>query len=127
MGVVSTGQASAEYTALLALVTAALAGAGAAVGLGSVGAAVVDSVRTGICIVGGDVCRPSDAEAAGLSPCTVSQQTDGSATRLTVLSVRIGASGQWTVAERSDGSYVLTRTDGKSLGAGVGIGVAASP
>jgi hypothetical protein len=124
---VSTGQASAEYTAVLALVAAALAGAGAAVGLGDVGSSVVHTLRTGICIVGGDVCRPSDAEAAGLAPCTVSQETEGSATRLTVFSIRFGASGRWTVAERSDGSYVLTRTDGKSLGAGGGLGVAASP
>jgi hypothetical protein len=124
---VSTGQASAEYTAVLALVTAALAGAGAAVGLGEVGRSVVHTVRTGICIVGGDICRPSDAEAAGLSPCTVTQETEGGATRLIVLSVRFGASGRWTLAERSDGSYVITRTDGTSLGAGVGLGLTASP
>jgi hypothetical protein len=124
---VSDGQASAEYAALLALVAAALAGAGAAVGVGGVGSAVVEGVRTGICIVGGDVCRAADAEAAGLSPCTLTERTDGGATKLTVLSVRLGASGKWTVAARSDGSYVMTRTDGKSVGVGVGIGVAASP
>ena len=27
------------------------------------------TVRTGLCIVGGDVCRPADAAAAGLAPC----------------------------------------------------------
>jgi hypothetical protein len=123
----NTGQASAEYTAILALVAAALAGAGALVGLGGVGEAVAGGVRTGICIVGGDVCRASDAEAAGLAPCTVSERTDGGGATFTIVSIRLGGSGQWTVASRSDGSVIATRTDGHSAGFGVGIGIDASP
>jgi hypothetical protein len=127
MPFMTAGQASAEYTALLALAGVVLAGAGAVVGLGGVGTAVADGVRTGICIVAGDICRASDAKAAGLSPCTLSERTDGGATKLTMLSFRIGAAGAWTVASRSDGSVVLTRTDGKSAGVAVGIGVSATP
>ena len=54
----STGQAGAEYGALLALVAAAHAGAGAIVGPADVGTDVAATVRTGICIVAGDECRP---------------------------------------------------------------------
>jgi hypothetical protein len=123
----TTGQATTEYTAVLALIAAALAGAGAVIGLGGVGEAVAGGVRTGICIVGGDICRTSDAEALGLAPCTVSERTDGGGATFTVVSIRLGGSGQWTVATRSDGSVIATRTDGKSAGFGAGLGFEASP
>ena len=64
----ATGQATAEYAGLLALVAAALLGAGAVVGVGGVGDAVAAGLRTGICIVGGDVCRASDAAAVTSNP-----------------------------------------------------------
>ena len=38
------------------------------------GAKVVAAVRTGLCIVGGDVCRPADAAAAGLAPCLTGER-----------------------------------------------------
>jgi hypothetical protein len=123
----SAGQASAEYTAMLALVAAALAGVGSLVGLDSVAQAVAGGVRTGICIVGGDVCRASDADAAGLAPCTVDERTDGGGTTLTIVSLRLGGSDQWTVARRSDGSVMVTRSEGRSAGVSVGIGIEASP
>jgi hypothetical protein len=123
----SPGQATAEYAGLLALVAAALAGAGAVVGLEDVAKAVAGGVRTGICIVGGDVCRTADAEAAGLSPCTLAERTEGGGAKFTLLSVRLGADGLWTVASRSDGSVVLTRTEGRSAGVTAGFGIAASP
>jgi hypothetical protein len=123
----ASGQASAEYAAVLALVAAALAGAGAVLGLGGVGEAVASGVRTGICIVGGDVCRASDAEAAGLAPCTVAERTHGGGATLTIVSIRLGSSGEWTVASRSDGSVVVTRADERSAGVAAGIGAEASP
>jgi Flp pilus assembly pilin Flp len=121
------GQTTGEYAALLALVAAALAGAGAVVGLGAVGTAVADGVRTGICIVAGDVCRASDAAAAGLSPCTVSERTRGEGLTFTVASLRLGADDGWTAARRSDGSVLITHADRRRVGAKVGIGVEASP
>jgi hypothetical protein len=118
---------SAEYTALLALVGAAFAGAGAVVGLGTIADAVAGGVRTGICIVAGDVCRASDAAAAGLAPCTLADHTRGEALTFTVASVRFGADDSWTAARRSDGSVVITHVDERKLGAKVGLGVEASP
>lgn len=123
----STGQTSAEYTALLALVAVALGGAGAVVGLGTLGDAVAKTVRTGICIVSGDVCRASDAEAAGLAPCTVAESTRGQGLTFTVASLRFGADDSWTAARRSDGSVIITHADERRLGGKVGIGVEASP
>jgi Flp pilus assembly pilin Flp len=121
------GQTTPEYAALLALVAAVLAGTGAVVGLGGVAAAVAAGVRTGICIVAGDVCRASDAAAAGLSPCTVAEHTRGQGLTFTIASVRFGADDGWIAARRSDGSVLITRVEHRRLGASVGLGVEASP
>ena len=110
------GQATAEYAALLALVAPALAGAGALVGLRTIGDMVVATVRTGICIVGGDVCRTSDAEAAGLEPCTVGERALGRGLTLTVASIRLGSGDEWTAATRSDGSVLVTKSRRRSGG-----------
>src|SRR5262245_60424151 len=118
---------SAEYTALLGLVGAALAGTGAIVGLETVGDAVASTVRTGICIVAGDVCRASDAEAAGLAPCTLAESTRGEGLTFTVASIRFGADDSWTAARRSDGTVIVTHDDQRRLGGKVGLGVEASP
>jgi hypothetical protein len=118
---------SAEYTALLGLVGAALAGTGAAVGLDSIGDAVVSGVRTGICIVAGDVCRASDAAAAGLTPCTVAESARGEGLTFTIASLRLGADDTWTAARRSDGSVIITHAEKRKVGGTVGIGVEASP
>jgi hypothetical protein len=118
---------SAEYTALLGLVGAALAGAGAVVGLGTIGDAVASGVRTGICIVSGDVCRASDAEAAGLGPCTLAEHARGEGLTFTIASLRLGADDGWTAARRSDGSVVITHSEKRSVGGTAGIGLEASP
>jgi hypothetical protein len=123
----TTGQATAEYTAMLALVAAALAGAGAVVGLGTIADAVAGGVRTGICIVAADVCRASDAEASGLAPCTVAEHTRGEGLTFTVLSLRLGADDGWTAARRSDGSVLITHAERREVGGKVGIGFEASP
>jgi hypothetical protein len=112
---------------MLALVAAALAGAGAVVGLGAIGEAVASGVRTGICIVAGDVCRTSDAEAAGLEPCTLDDHTRGEGLTFTVASLRFGANDTWTAARRSDGSVVITHADERKVGGKIGVGVEASP
>jgi hypothetical protein len=123
----TSGQATAEYTAVLALVAAALAGAGAVVGLDGVGRAVASGVRTGICIVGGDICRASDAAAAGLSPCTVDERTKGGGAVVSVGWLRLGDAKGVAVALRSDGSVLVTRTHERRGGAGAGIGIDATP
>jgi hypothetical protein len=121
------GQATAEYVGLLALAAVVFAGVGATVGLGAVGEAVADGVRTGICIVGGDICRSSDAAAAGLEPCTVGERSEGGGTTIAVGWLRLGGGDGWTVAQRSDGSVLVTKTHDRMAGAGAGIGIEASP
>jgi hypothetical protein len=123
----AAGQATAEYTVVLALVAAALAGAGAAAGVGGVGEAIAAVVRTGICIAGGDVCRDSDARAAGLTPCTLGDRERGGGGAVTVLSLRIGRGESSTVATRSDGSVVVTRLRDGDIGIAGGFGAAAGP
>jgi hypothetical protein len=121
------GQASLDYLGLLTVVTVALAGAGTAAGLAEVPRAVVQAARTGICIVGGDVCRASDAAAAGLSPCLTGETAHGRGLAVTILSVRLGRSGSWTVAQRSDGSVLVTRLVGDAIGLAGGIGLQLGP
>jgi Flp pilus assembly pilin Flp len=122
-----SGQASIEYAGVLGLVAAVLAAAGTAGGLDGVGRAVASGLRTGVCIVAGDVCRASDAEAAGLEPCTVHERSRGSAGTVVLASVRLGGGGEWTVASRSDGSVLVTETEDRAVGASAGLGVEASP
>jgi hypothetical protein len=122
------GQAAPEYVGLLAVVAVALAGAGAATGIAaSVPGAVVHAARTGLCIVGGDICRASDAAAAGLAPCLTGETAQGHGVAVTIFSVHLGRSGSWTVAQRSDGSVLITRLEGDAIGLAGGIGVALGP
>jgi hypothetical protein len=122
-----TGQATSEYAGLLALIATALLSAGMLAGLDGVGAAVAKGIRTGICIVGGDVCRSSDAAAAGLAPCTVGERSAGGGATISIAWVRIGDRNGWSVATRSDGSVLVTRVHAHRGGVGAGIGVEASP
>ncbi len=89
--------------------------------------AVVHAARTGICIAGGDVCRASDAAAAGLAPCLTGETARGSGAAVTVLSVHLGHSGSLTVAQRSDGSVLITKLSGEAAGLVGGVGVALGP
>ncbi len=98
-----------------------------AAGLAGVPAQVARVVRTGVCIVGGDVCRTSDAAAAGLAPCTLSDRRRGGGLAVTILSVRIGGDHQWLVARRSDGSVAVTKVARDDLGASGGLGLRARP
>lgn len=121
------GQGSLEYVGLLSVVAAVLAVAGPVTGVSGVGAEVVRVVRTGVCIVAGDVCRSSDAAAAGLAPCTLSDRRRGGGVAVTVMSVRLGGSHDWTIAQRSDGSVLVTREDGDEAGLSGGLGFEAGP
>jgi hypothetical protein len=114
-----------DYTALLALLAVAFAGAGAATGLaGGLPAQVAHVVRTAICIVGGDVCRPVDAAAEGLEPCVLDERGNGGSVTLSIVLVRIGEGGEWTLARRSDGTLLVTHSDERRAGVGAGIGLA---
>ena len=123
----AAGQASLEYVGLLALVATAFAVAAPAAGLAGVPAEVANVVRTGICIVGGDVCRDADAVAAGLAPCTVSDRRRGGGLAVTLMSLRVGGDHQWLVAQRSDGSVVVTKTHRDDVGVSGGLGYELGP
>jgi hypothetical protein len=121
------GQATVDYAAVVTVVALVLAGAGAAAasasGLGGVPRTVAHTVRIGLCMVGGDVCRSSDAAAAGLSPCLTSEDVDGEGLTVTILSFDLGGSGSWSVARRSDGSVLVTRLEQGAAGVTGGVGV----
>jgi hypothetical protein len=119
----ASGQGSLEYVGLLTLVGALLALAGPVAGLPGVGTEVARAVRTGICIVGGDVCRSSDAAREGLAPCVVSDRRRGGGAAATVFFVKVGDDHQWTVAQRSDGSVLVTRQEGGHAGVAAGVGL----
>ena len=123
----AAGQASLEYVGLLALVVTAFAVAMPAAGVAGVPARVAGVVRTGVCIVGGDVCRASDAAAAGLRPCTLSDERRGGGLAITVLSVRVGGEHQWLVARRSDGSVSVTKVARDDVGVSGGLGYELGP
>ena len=123
----AAGQSSLEYVGLLALVATALAVAAPAAGLAGVPAEVARAVRTGVCIVAGDICRASDAAAAGLAPCTLSERRRGGGLAVTVLSVQVGGDHRFLVTRRSDGSVGVTKLARDELGASGGLGLEAGP
>jgi hypothetical protein len=123
----AAGQSSLEYVGLLSVVLAALAVGGPAAGLPGVGVEVARAVRTGACIVGGDVCRRADAVAEGLAPCTLSERVRGTGAALTVVSLRIGERHQLTITRRSDGSVLIARLEGDEAGVSGGVGITAGP
>ena len=111
---------------MLLVVAAVLAG-GATLAVTGVGERVVKSVRTGLCIVGGDLCRGADAEAAGLEPCLTSQRSRRQDTTLDVAVVRLGEHDEWQLALRSDGQAIVTKLEESQAGGTVGVGVTFSP
>ena len=122
-----TGQASLEYVAVLALVAAVLGVAGATGALPAVGERVAATLRLGVCVVAGDVCRSREARAAGLAPCTLRAATRGRGGELTLASVRFGGHGQWSAARRSDGTITVTRAQDGNLGVSAGLGFVFTP
>jgi len=124
----TAGQASTEYVGILLVIVAVLAAGGAAAAaIPGVGERIGKTVRTGICIVGGDVCRTSDAAAAGLPPCVTSAESARQDTTLDIAVVRLGGHGEWLLALQSDGGAVVTRLEQNEVGGTVGVGLTFSP
>ena len=113
---------------MLLVVGVLLAGAAAtALAVPGVGERVSGAVRTGLCIVGGDVCRTADAAAAGLAPCLTSERGTRQDTTLDLAVVRLGGHGEWQIALQSDGGAVVTRLQENEGGGTVGVGLTFSP
>jgi hypothetical protein len=111
-----------DYAALLTVVAVAFIGAGTVAGFSALPARVAQTIRTGICIVGGDVCRPADAVADGLAPCVVAEKAEGAGLTVSLAVLRIGESGEWSAARRSDGTVLITHTRDRRAGATGGVG-----
>ena len=97
------GQATPEYVGVVTLVAVALSLA-AAVAAPDLPRTLAHHIRVGLCIAGGDVCRSSDAQRAGLEPCVVSAHEGDQHTRVILAAVSYGAHDDMVVERRSDGS-----------------------
>ena len=123
-----SGQASAEYVAIVLVVGVVLAAAAtAAFAVTGIGERVSRTVRTALCIVGGDVCRTADAAAAGLGPCVTGERSTRQDTTLDIAVIRLGGHGEWQIALQSDGGAVVTRLEENEAGGTVGVGLTFSP
>ena len=118
----TAGQATFEYIAAVALVAAVFVVAAPAVGAPDLGRAVVDAVKHGICVAGGDICTNGDARRAGLAPCPLRSDTTGGEGFVTAFSVELGGKLTLTVTPRSDGTVGVVRTADGSAGVTGGIG-----
>lgn len=119
----SRGQASVEYVAAIALVAIVLAVGTVAVAAPGLPGAVADKLRLALCIVGGDVCRPSDAAARGLEPCVTSAADHERETGLTFLFIRGSGNETYAIERLSDGRIRLSAGYGQGASATAGIGV----
>ena len=122
-----SGQASAEYVAIVAIVAVVLAGVGTAVASPDLRAALARHMQTALCVVGGDICRAADAAAAGLPPCPLIQRTRDHNGGLDILIFRVRGGDVWTVEERSDGSVVYTAANDTGAGLTAGVGLQLAP
>lgn len=123
----ASGQASTEYVAALAVVVVVFLGVGTAIAAPGVPRTVVREFKHALCVVGGDVCRASDAAARGLPPCVVASNGGSSGRGVTVGLLRLGRSGADMIERRSDGTLRITRSKGTDLSGTVGLEVAAGP
>jgi hypothetical protein len=124
----STGQASAEYVGLLALVavllTAALAFSGAVPALGR---SLVDAVRHGICLVSGNVCTPREARQAGLQACPLFRRSRDEEAGASVAIIALARGDAMAIERRSDGSASVSFMDGGKAGVTGSVGLRLSP
>lgn len=116
----TSGQASIEQAALVALVAVVLGGA--AVVAGGLGAGVVNAVHSGvrraICVAGGDRCAAFHEER----PCVVHRNERRQAKALSVVFLRVGARVGVVREQWSDGRTVVTVHDDIDTGAVFGLG-----
>jgi len=121
----TAGQATVEYIAAVALVAAVLAGAGTAVGAPAIPARIVHGIRHGICIVAGDVCTPSEAAAAGLSPCLVKASTRGREGEASFVFFRAGSGTAFSASQDSQGRITVVKRHLDQAGVQTGAELAA--
>lgn len=115
------GQATSEYVALLALVAVVLL-ALAGISASGIGSGVLAGLQRGICVVAPGPCPAIVALTDDLAPCPVAKQVKEERLSETIASVKLGTSGTLSVVRGSDGSAVVTLSDGSSVGGELGAG-----
>jgi hypothetical protein len=117
----TSGQASSEYVALVALVAVACVLA-AGLTSGGIGARVLAGLQRGLCAVAGRACPAPTPVSADLAPCPLDRATRTEAVGETIGVVRLGASGTLSATRTSDGHVAVTLSDGGASGAEIGAG-----
>ena len=115
------GQASLEYVAVVALVTAALGVVAAVAGAEAIPAAVAAQVHRAFCIVEGGDCLSDE----GPRPCVVRARAGGRQNRVSLVVARAADGREILTEERSDDTFAVTVTDtgeataGRKIASGV--------
>jgi Flp pilus assembly pilin Flp len=111
------GQATLEWTALVAVVAVVLALGGALAGGPGIVNAVGGALRRAICLVGGGDCRPPRPKACVLSASDASVRAS-----VELTFVKLGGRFGLLRQELSDGTFRLTLVDDVEAGATAGLG-----
>jgi Flp pilus assembly pilin Flp len=111
------GQATLEWTALVAVVAVVLAIGGAVAGGPGIVNAVGGALRQAVCLVGGGDCRPAEPEA-----CVMSSTDSSARAGVKFAFVKLGGHVGLLREERSDDTVRLTLVDDVELGAAAGAG-----
>jgi hypothetical protein len=113
----SSGQASVEYIAVVALVAIVFAVAGSFTLQGrAIAAATMAQMRRGLCIVGGHDCKDPHP------PCSLSSHSTSDDWGADIAFVHIGGGKSAIVEHKSDGQTLVTFTDHVDVGATGGFG-----
>jgi hypothetical protein len=113
----TSGQASVEYVAVVAIVAIVFAVAGSFTLQGrAIAAATVGQLKRGLCIVEGHDCPEEHP------PCQVSSASTSDDWQVDIAFVRLGAGRSAIVEHKSDGQILVTLADHMDLGATGGFG-----
>ncbi|MFL5955971.1 MAG: hypothetical protein ACJ756_00825 [Solirubrobacterales bacterium] len=110
------GQATVEYTAVIAVIAVVLGVGAAVVTVTGVGDRLLYAMRQGICAVGGVLCPPPP------EPCVLSRHAQRDSGSVVILAARLGQDQALIVERRSDGKVAVTVTGGRHGGAEFGLG-----
>lgn len=110
------GQATVEYTAVIAVIAVVLGVGAAVVTVTGVGDRLLYAMRQGICAVGGVLCPPPP------EPCVLSRHAQRDSGSVVILAARLGEDQALIVERRSDGKVAVTVTGGRHGGAEFGLG-----
>ena len=122
----TTGQASADYIGVLAVIVAVVAVSAATVSPPPLAASVASAMRHALCVVAGGVCTPREARRAGLAPCTVHLRSDSDSVGATIAVVRLRRGDTAVIERRSDGTTIVSFVDSNSIGGQAGVGFSAA-